>query len=53
MIWVRAVSALVVNLWRVGIRSGSTKAQRRKTNHLIAQYMYTASQMPATIRDSW
>jgi hypothetical protein len=33
--------------------AGSTKAQRRKTNHLIEQYMYTASQMPATIRDSW
>jgi hypothetical protein len=29
------------------------KGQRRKTTHRIAQYMYTASQIPATNRDSW
>jgi hypothetical protein len=31
----------------------TAKYQCRKTTHLIAQYMYAASQIPATNRDSW
>jgi hypothetical protein len=33
-------------------RLDSANDQLRKTTHLIAQYTYTASQTPATIRDS-
>ena len=35
------------------VRMDRNVAQRRKTTHRMAQYMYAASQMPAAIRDSW
>jgi len=38
--------------WAAG-RPARAINQRRKTTHLIAQYMYTPSQIPASTRDSW
>lgn len=47
-LWAPTASALPVTTAET-----SRLLHRRNTIHLIAQYMHTASQVPATRRDSW